>query len=311
MNWRIVLEDRIPVIAGCTAVGKTAAAFYIAERRGNVEIISADSRQLYRGMNIGTAKPSTDELKRFPHHMIDVADPDDLLSANWFAEKAIEIIEDILKRGSIPLVVGGSGLYVMSLAGLLDSLPHRNDSIRNSLISLEDTVPGSLHRLLEGLDEKEAGRTGISDRVRLVRALEIALLSGNKPSVLKKGGTPDKRFRFVFIEKDNTVLREGIKRRTSAMLKDGLLEEVKGLVEKGFTRQPVLGATIGYSELLDHLEGLCSLEDAQSAIETHTWQYARKQRNMFRRLPGVISVSSDPIQVEAALFGERRNDGSR
>ena len=303
------MDDRIPVIAGCTAVGKTAAALHFAEQRSNVEIISADSRQLYRGMDIGTAKPGVDELKRFPHHMIDVADPDTLLSAMWFAEKAMEIIEDILIRGSIPLVVGGSGLYVMSLAGLLDSLPRRNDDLRNSLITLERTAPGSLHRLLEGLDEKEADRTGSTDMVRLVRALEIALLSGEKPSSLKSGGNPDKRFRFVFIEKDNTVLRSGIRKRTLDMLSNGLLEEVKGLLEKGYRRDPVLGATIGYSELIDYLEGLCSYQEASEAIDTHTWQYARKQRNMFRRLPGVVSVSSDPEQIEAALMGERRGDG--
>ncbi len=147
------MEDRIPVITGCTASGKTAAAFYIAEKRSDVEIISADSRQLYRGMDIGTAKPSAEELKRFPHHMIDVADPDILLSAMWFAEKAMKIVEDILDRGAIPLVVGGTALYVMSLAGLLDPLPVRNDGLRNSLQSLEDTVPGSLHRIL-GRGEK-------------------------------------------------------------------------------------------------------------------------------------------------------------
>lgn len=303
------MRMRIPVITGCTAVGKTAAAFYIAEHRSNVEIISADSRQLYRGMDIGTAKPTADELKRFPHHMIDVADPDVLLSAMWFAEKAMKIIDDILSRGSIPLVVGGSGLYVMSLAGLLDPLPPRNDDLRNSLLSLENAVPGSLHRLLHGLDRKEAARTGNTDRVRLIRALEIALLSGEKPSILKRGGNLDNRFRFVFIEKDNTVLRDGVKRRTSSMLSDGLLDEVKGLLERGYRRDPVLGVTIGYSELIDYLEGLCSLQEAQTAIETHTWQYARKQRNMFRRLPGVVSVSSDPVLVEAALFGERRTDG--
>jgi len=303
------LEDRIPVITGCTATGKTAVAFYIAEKRTNIEIISADSRQLYRGMDIGTAKPSADELRRFRHHMIDVADPDNLLSAMWFAEKAMKIIDDILGRGSIPLVVGGSALYVMSLAGLLDPLPARNDELRNSLLSLEDAVPGSLHRLLDGLDREEAKRTGSSDRVRLVRALEIALLSGDKPSILKTGGNPDRRFRFVFIEKDNKVLRDGIKRRTSSMFSNGLLDEVRGLLERGYRRDPVLGATIGYSELIDHLEGLCSLQEAQAAIETHTWQYARRQRNMFRRLPGVISVSDDPVAVETALFGERRAHG--
>ncbi len=297
------MDDRIPVITGCTAAGKTAAAFYIAEHRVGVEIVSADSRQLYRGMNIGTAKPTPDELNRFPHHMIDVAEPDTLLSAKWFAENAMKIIEEILDRGGIPLVVGGSGLYVMSLAGLLDPLPARNDELRNSLLSLESTVPGSLHRLLNGLDRKEASRTGVSDKVRLVRAMEIALLSGEKPSSLKLGGNPDKRFKFVFIEKSNTTLREDIKKRTSIMFSNGLADEVKSLLQAGYSRDPVLGATIGYSELIDHMEGLCSMQEAQSAIETHTWQYARKQRNLFRRLPGVISVSGDPILVEAALLG--------
>ncbi|MCK5841210.1 MAG: tRNA (adenosine(37)-N6)-dimethylallyltransferase MiaA [Candidatus Sabulitectum sp.] len=297
------MEGRIPVITGCTAAGKTAAAFYIAEHWGNVEIVSADSRQLYRGMNIGTAKPSIDELKKFPHHMIDVADPDTLLSAKWFAEKAMKIIEEILERGCIPLVVGGSGLYVMSLAGLLDPLPARNDDLRGSLLSLENTVPGSLHRLLGGLDRKEAAHTGVADKVRLVRAIEIALLSGEKPSSLKLGGNPDKRFKFVFIEKDNTVLREGIRRRTSNMFSSGLPGEVESLLKAGYNRHPVLGVTIGYSELIDHMEGLCSLQEAQSAVETHTWQYARKQRNLFRRLPGVISVSGDPVKVETALLG--------
>ncbi|MCK5785543.1 MAG: tRNA (adenosine(37)-N6)-dimethylallyltransferase MiaA [Candidatus Sabulitectum sp.] len=305
------MEDKrlIPVITGCTASGKTEAAFYIARQLPAVEIISADSRQLYRGMNIGTAKPTVEQLKEFPHHMIDVADPDDLLSAMWFAKNAMEIIEDIFKRGATPLVVGGSGLYIMSLAGLMDRLPARNDQLRASLLSLEDTVPGSLHRFLAGLDKDEAAVTGIRDRVRLVRALEITLLSGERSSILKKGGNPDKRFRFVFIEKDNTVLREGIKKRTSEMLSNGLLDEVRGLLERGYNRDPVLGVTIGYSEIIDHLDGLCSIEQAQTAIETHTWQYARKQRNMFRRLPGVVSVSSDPVTVQAALFGERSSDG--
>lgn len=303
------MEDRIPVIAGCTAAGKTALAFKLAEHRQGIEIISADSRQLYRGMDIGTAKPSREELEKIPHHMINVADPDMLLSAAWFAVEAMKVIEDVLRRGSIPLVVGGSGLYVMSLAGLLDPLPGRNDQLRNALLAVEDSVPGSLHRLLNGMDKKEASRTGDTDRVRLVRALEIALLSGDKPSDLKVGGNPDKRFRFVFLEKDNTVLREGIKKRTAEMLDEGLLDEVQRLLERGFERDPVLGATIGYAELLDYLEGSCSLAEAQNRIETNTWKYARKQRNMFRRLPNVVPVSNNLFEVEAALFEERKANG--
>jgi len=302
------LEDRIPVITGCTAVGKTEAAMFIAGNRP-VEIVSADSRQLYRGMSIGTAKPSADELKRVPHHMIDVADPDTLLSAVWYAEKAITVINRILERGSTPLVVGGSGLYIMSLAGLLDSLPSRNDVLREALSAMENQVPGALHRLLTGLDSREAARTGKKDMVRLVRSMEIALLSGSKPSELKQGGKPDSRFRFVYIEKDNTALKQGINTRTSVMLALGLVEEVKDLLRNGYRRDPVLGATIGYSEIIDYLEGQCSLQEAAIAIETHTWQYARRQRNMFRRLPGVVTVSNDPVAVETALFGERRTHG--
>jgi tRNA dimethylallyltransferase len=308
VNWRIVLEDRIPVIAGCTAVGKTEAAMFIAGRRP-VEIVSADSRQMYTGMDIGTAKPSADQLKKVPHHMIDVADPDTLRSSVWYAEKALTIINRILDRGSIPLVVGGSGMYIMSLAGLLDSLPSRNDVLREALSTIENQVPGALHRLLKSLDVEEAARTGKTDMVRLVRSMEIALLSGSMPSMLKQGGRPDSRFRFVYIEKDNAALKEGIKRRTSSMLSMGLVEEVEGLLRKGYRRDPVLGATIGYSEIIDYLEGRCSLQEAAVLIQTHTWQYARRQRNMFRRLPGVVSVSNDPVVVEAALFSERRTGG--
>jgi len=289
-------------------VGKTEAAMFIAGNRP-VEIVSADSRQLYRGMDIGTAKPSADQLKKVPHHMIDVADPDTLHSSVWYAEKALTIINRIFDKGSIPLVVGGSGLYIMSLAGLLDSLPSRNDVLREALSAIENQVPGALHRLLKSLDSEEAAGTGKTDMVRLVRSMEIALLSGSIPSKLKQGGRPDSRFRFVYIEKDNTALREGIKKRTSSMLSSGLVEEVKGLLLKGYRRDPVLGATIGYSEIIDYLEGQCSLQDATLAIETHTWQYARRQRNMFRRLPGVVSVSNDPVAVETALFGERRTRG--
>lgn len=282
---------------------------HIARNIPGVQIVNADSRQMYRGMSIGTAKPSSCELNAYPHHMIDVADPDVLLSAGWYAREAMKIIESTLDNGLIPLVVGGSALYIMSLAGLLDPLPERNDALRLSLNAVEDAVPGSLHRLLQGLDLQESERTGEADRVRLIRAIEIGLISGSKASALKNGGRPDGRFRFVFIEVDNKTLRHRIRSRTAEMLEAGLLDEVKELLEKGFSRDPVLGSTIGYAELLDHLEGKCSLEEARERIEINTWHYARRQRNLFRRLPGVVSVSSNPMQLEAALFGERRAGG--
>ncbi len=305
------MAGRIPVIAGCTASGKTMAAMEIASRFPGVEIVSADSRQFYRGMDIGTAKPLPTELARVPHHMVNIADPDVLLSAGWFAGEAMKIIEDILKRGGIPLVVGGSALYIMSLAGLLDDLPPRNDRIRNALAALEDEVPGTLHRFLSMADGIEAAAVGPSDRVRLLRSLEIAILSGERPSDLKGGGKPDDRFVFALLETDSHILKERIRRRTAGMIENGLVQEVEKLLASGYTREPVLGATIGYGEILDHLQGRSTLEEAGEAISANTWRYARRQRNMFRRLPGAVRVPCEPGRIAEVLFKERISHGKR
>lgn len=303
------MEGSIPVIAGCTASGKTASAIHLASVFPHIEIVSADSRQFYRGMDIGTAKPLREELALVPHHMIDVAEPDALLSAGWFAVAAMEVIENILSRGRIPLVVGGSALYIMSLAGLMDDLPQRNDGIREALETIEEEVPGALHRILRALDSTEADRIGPSDRIRLVRSMEIALQSGELPSSLKKGGEPDPRFRFAVLEAGNAELRERIEGRTRAMIDSGLVDEVSGLLDRGVPEEPVLAATIGYSEIIDHLRGRCTLEEAAGRISANTWRYARRQRNMFRRLPGAMRVPGDPDRLAEVLFGERISNG--
>ena len=274
-----------------------------------IEIVSADSRQFYRGMDIGTAKPRKGELDLIPHHMIDVAEPDALLSAGWYAVAAMEVIEEIISRGGIPLVVGGSALYIMCLAGLMDDLPQRNDGIRKALEAMEEQVPGALHRILHAMDSTEAGRIDPSDRIRLVRSLEIALQSGESPSELKKGGDPDPRFRFAVLEAGNIELRERIEVRTGAMIDSGLVEEVQGLLDRGVTEEPVLSSTIGYSEIIDYLKGRCTLDEAAGRISVNTWRYARRQRNMFRRLPGAVRVSGDPDRLAEVLFGERTTNG--
>lgn len=281
----------------------------MARKYSGIEIVSADSRQLYRGMDIGTAKPSREELAEVPHHMINVADPDVLLSAGWYAEVAMEIIEKILRRGGIPLVVGGSALYVMSLAGLVDELPARNDKLREALGTIEDEAPGTLHRILCTLDSIEASAIGSADRVRLLRSLEIAIQSGVQPSTLKTGGKPDPRFRFAVMETDNVELRRRIDKRTSEMFAAGLVHEVETLLAAGFGEEPVMSATIGYSEILAYLRGHCTLEEAQENVVTNTWKYARRQRNMFRRLPGAVNVPSNPDRLTEVLFKERISNG--
>lgn len=282
--------EAVPVLVGCTASGKSEAAMDFALRRPGVEIVCGDSRQLYRGMDIGTAKPGARDREQVPHHLLDVADPDTLLSAGWFAETACRTVSSILERGGVPVVVGGSALYLMAMAGMIDRLPGRNDGLRDALEQLEHTAPGSLHRILGSLDPESA--VAPSDRVRLLRALEICLESGERASELRTGGSFSGSFRFVMLDICSDSLRPRIDRRVDGMIRMGLVEEVRGLLETGFEREPVLGHTIGYREVLDHLEGLISLEDAVRAIKVNTWRYARRQRNMFKRLPGLLRADS-------------------
>jgi tRNA dimethylallyltransferase len=296
--------DRIPVLVGCTASGKSAAAIAFALRNTGVEIVNGDSRQLYRGMDIGTAKPGTEERALVPHHLLDIADPDTLLSAGWYARTAKETLGEILARGGLPLIVGGSALYLMALTGMTDPLPSRNDDLRSALTGLETSSPGALYRILRSLDPDTA--VAHTDLVRILRALEICLESGSRATDLRQGGNVSDSFVFVMLESEPAILRARIDERVDRMVKDGLLAEVEGLSAAGYGREPVLGHTIGYREILDHMDGLCSLEEAVTAIKTNTWRYARRQRNMFKRLPGLLRAGS-PEAAAALLDGRGAN----
>jgi tRNA dimethylallyltransferase len=275
-----------------------------ALRNEGVEIVNGDSRQLYRGMDIGTAKPGTEDRALVPHHLLDVADPDTLLSAGWYARQAQETIGKILDRGGRPLIVGGSALYLMALAGMTDPLPSRNDDLRIALSALEKSSPGALFRILRSLDPKTA--VAPTDTVRLLRALEICLESGSKATELRQGGNVSESYMFVMLESDPVALRTRIDERVDLMVKSGLCTEVEGLSMAGYGREPVLGHTIGYREILDFLDGLCSFGEAVSTIKTNTWRYARRQRNMFKRLPGLIRAGS-PETAAGILDGRGAN----
>ncbi len=296
--------DRIPVLVGCTASGKSAAAMAFALRNKGVEIVNGDSRQLYRGMDIGTAKPGREDRALVPHHLLDVADPDTLLSAGWYARQAQGTIGEILGRGGLPLIVGGSALYLMALAGMTDPLPPRNDDLRSALSDLEKSSPGALYRILSSLDPKTA--VAPTDKVRLLRSLEICLESGSRATELRQGGSVSGSYMFVMLEADPPALRTRIDERVDQMVKNGLRAEVEGLSLAGYGREPVLGHTIGYSEMLDFLDGRCSLEEAVSTIKTNTWRYARRQRNMFKRLPGLLRAGS-PEAAAGILDGRGAN----
>ena len=299
------MEGRtIPVLAGCTASGKSAAAMSLADG-WDFEIVNADSRQIYRGMDIGTAKPATGETGRVRHHLYDIADPDETFSAGRYCRLARDTAKRIFESGSSPLLVGGSGLYIMAFTGSLDELPGRDDRMRAVLSEIEGESPGALHGFLSVLDGETASATAPTDVVRLVRALEIILRSGSRASDLRAGGAGHGNgFRIVVVETEGGELRRRIGKRTAEMFDRGLVEEVKGLASRGYGRDSVLGSTIGYREVLDYLDGRVTLERAREAVEVNTWRLARRQRNMFRRLRGAVPWNGpDTGELGEMLFG--------
>lgn len=282
----------VPVLTGCTASGKTEASMLFASRNPSVEIVNCDSRQLYRGMDIGTAKPGREERARTPHHLLDMADPDTSLSAGWFAGEARRTLKHRISANATPLAAGGSVLYIMAMAGLIDPLPAGNEGFRRVVSRMEDEIPGEIHRMLSLLDPPSARAIPPSDRVRLTRSLEICFETGERASELRQGGDFRGGFRFIILDVEPDTLRGRIDRRVDRMMADGLLEEVERLLDKGYDTEPVLGRTIGYAELIDHLRGRCTLNEAVSRIRTNTWRYARRQRNMMKRLPDPLRATT-------------------
>lgn len=297
----------LPGIVGCTASGKTDLALALGRSR-RLEVISADSRQIYRGMDIGTAKPTAEEMRRLPHHLVDVADPDEYYSAGRFAREALRAAEEIRERGAQPLVVGGTGLYMIALSGGLDDMPARNDRIRKGLRAAEEERPGTLRRMLLRLDSKRAMELGEADTVRHVRALEIVLQSGKRFTRLRGSARgPSADLRLAGLRVRLPVLRRRIAARARRMIDSGLADEVKALLGRGYGRDSALGRTIGYTEMLDVLDGLLDMEEAAERIEANTWKLARRQRNMFGRLSGVRWFSPSCAEaVESYLFSRGR-----
>jgi tRNA dimethylallyltransferase len=282
------------VVTGCTASGKTSALLRLA-RTAPLEVVSADSRQVYRGMDTGTAKPSREEMEAVPHHLVDILDPDQGYSAGSFARDALRIVREISERGRIPVVAGGTVLYLMALTGGLDDLPVAHGPLRKTLLAMDASSPGFLHRMLQRLDPATAGRLSAADSVRTVRAIEIILLSGRRASALRTGGSNRGGFRIVSLETDRAELRRRIARRTSLMLSAGLVDETRSLLSRGYGRASALGRTIGYSECLDLLDGRTETGRLPGLIEAATWRYARRQRNMIGRLkPDAVLGGDDP-----------------
>jgi tRNA dimethylallyltransferase len=271
------------VLVGPTASGKTPVAIEIS-RLIDVEIISADSRQMYKHMDIGTAKPSREERARVPHHFVDDHLPDASLNASEFGRRGREIIDDILSRGKLPLVVGGSGLYVQGLIDGFFEGPEPDEELRAHLYGRLAAEGGeALLEELRAVDPVSAQTMLPSNSKRIVRALEIHRLTGQPISELQKtriavSFTPA----FVGLRWERAALYERINRRVDRMLEGGLVEEARQLLALGY--DPGLNAlqTVGYREVFEQLRGACSHERMVFLIKRNSRRYAKRQMTWFR-----------------------------
>ena len=302
MNGEVNLENRIdlPIIVGPTASGKSALALAIAEEIGG-EIVSCDSMQIYKRMNIGTAKPTKEELARVPHHMIDIAEPWENFSCADYARLADEAISDIISRGKTPIVCGGTGLYLDAL--LRGGLPEAADSdeeYRAELCAfLEREGAEKLHAMLAEVDPESAEAIHMNNTKRVIRALEIYHTSGRKKSELdKENNKIDGKYRPLAVGlfyPDRSVLYDRIDQRVDIMIKEGLLDEVKALEAEGvFKRSKTASAAIGYKELLGYLHGEAGLEESVEFLKMATRRYAKRQCTWFFAKDYVNKIEINP-----------------
>jgi tRNA dimethylallyltransferase len=268
-------------IVGPTASGKSALAMRVAERIGG-EIVSADSRQVYRGMDVGTAKPTAQERSRIPHHLVDIVDPGERYDVLRYQRDGRTALAEIRARGRVALVVGGTGLYVRALLDGLDlvSLPHDPEVRRR----LEATDPATLHERLRALDPGAASRVDPRNRRRLVRYLEVATIMGGPVSRVRGAPVAARR---IGLRPPREVLVAAIERRVRQMVAQGVLDEARSLVARGVDpRLPSMSAH-GYVHWAAHLRGEFDLETAIALTARDVRAYSRRQMTWFRREPAI------------------------
>ncbi len=285
--------EPIWILTGPTAAGKSALALEIAEREG-LEILSMDSMAIYRGMDIGTAKPNPKDRQRLPHHLIDLVGPQESFDTARYCAAAKSVLREMHERGARPLFVGGTPLYLMAFFKGMLAGPAADPKLRATLLAEEDADPGCLHRRLCSSDPEAAARIHRNDKKRLVRALEVREHSGRKISAQQTSfAAPGWRVpcRILAISRTREQLHERVKRRTLAMLDIGLLEEVRSIRDScGFSRQAA--GAIGYAECLRHLDRpFKDQEELRNRIRRATHRLIRKQENWLRRIPEIAWIS--------------------
>lgn len=302
--------NNIICIAGPTASGKTALAVALAKEL-NGEVVSCDSMQVYKRMDIGTAKPSIDEMQGIVHHMIDVAEPDEDFSVSRYCAMAAPIVEDIVARGKTAIIAGGTGLYMDSLIQGNDFAPFPSTGVREKL-EQEAAEKGiqTLYDRLSAIDPEAAGRLHLSDKKRIIRALEVYLETGEtitehnrKTQLLPPRFTP----LWLGLDFENRAdLYERIDRRVGLMLEMGLIDEIQGLLAAGIPEKCTALQAIGYKEFVAALRGECTIEEAADLVRQSSRRYAKRQLTWFRRNKGIHWLVRKPGQSGEEILASAR-----
>jgi tRNA dimethylallyltransferase len=297
------LPARVLVITGATAAGKTELAAQLARALG-AEIVGADSRQVYRGMDAGTAKPPAELRREIPHHLIDVVDPDETYDVARWRAGANAALTAIEARGAAAIVCGGTGLYVRSLVSGLFAGPAADDSVRERLRCEEAACPGALHERLRSADPESAARIHPNDTIRIVRALEVLELTGRPiSSWQREHGLAERPFETLTLELsvEPKELARRIEERSRRIVAAGIVDELGALYARGYSPGLKAFDAIGYREAAQSIAGAIARADLAATIAKATRAYAKRQRVWNRRYAGAIQLGADEIDRAVAL----------
>ena len=297
-------------IAGPTASGKTALSIALAKELDG-EIVSCDSMQVYKRMDIGTAKPTLEERENIPHHMLDVAEPWEDFSVSKYCQMASPIVDDILARGKTAIIVGGTGLYMDSLIKGNDFAPYPATGRRQELEKLvaEQGIEAVIQQLRE-VDPESAERLHPSDQKRIIRAMEVYLETGISITEHNRRtqAIPSKYHPvwFALEDADRQTLYDRIDKRVDIMLQDGLIDEIKSLLAEGIPEKCTAMQAIGYKEFVDALAGRCSLEEAIATVQMFSRRYAKRQLTWFRRNEDMHWIIREPETSAEEILNQAR-----
>lgn len=280
--------QKIIIIAGPTGVGKTALSIEVAKKY-NGEVVSADSIQIYKGLDIGSAKVTKEEADGIVHHLIDIVSPESEYSAGDYAKDAEKAISEIAKKGKIPIVVGGTGMYITSLLFEPGVTCGKDEKYRKELEELGEKYGSPyLHKMLEKVDPESAKLIHENHQTRIIRALEIFHVSGKKKSEQKSSVLPKYDYLLFGLTADREILYDRINKRVDKMLDNGLLSEVQGLINNGITDKNQCMQGIGYKETYNYLTGKTNKEEFITKLKQASRNYAKRQITYFKKVPGIV-----------------------